>query len=114
MKDYTLEELQAILEKAKDCASKRALLYFNDALHGQDTGTCGYAWVRIFDIKGNSKMGRKLKQLGLDQDSSRAFVLWMPGRAPCQSMAPHEAGASAAAEILKDYGFTAYACSRVD
>lgn len=79
-----------------------------------DTGACGFAWVSFPGVKGNTRMGRQLKELGLHQDHTRTFILWNPSKMPVQSVAVLEAGAVAAAQYLNQQGIKAYAASRLD
>jgi hypothetical protein len=81
---------------------------------------CGFAWVTVYPKhKGNTREGRAerktLEQLGLRKDwTGRAYELWNPSGWPGQSMDVKEAGAHAAAAVLKRYGFSAYMGSRAD
>ena len=43
-----------------------------------------------------------------------AWQIWNPSGLHCQNVDAKEAGAYAAAEVFKKYGFTAYAGSRLD
>lgn len=98
-------------------AAARALAdkYFD----GQDGGACGFAWVSIYPKnRGNTKLGKAeravLKELGFKPGHDRGFQLWDPADWPGQSVDIKEAGAVAAANVLKKYGFSAYAASRLD
>ena len=74
---------------------------------------CGFAWVNI--RPGNSPLANQLKKLGLARKSYEGGVdVWNPGGSFTQSMDVKEAGAEAFAEVLKKYGFKAYARSRGD
>jgi hypothetical protein len=81
---------------------------------------CGFAWVTVYPKhKGNTREGRAerkvLEQLGLRKDwTGKAYELWNPSGWHGQSMDVKEAGARAAASVLKSYGFTAYMGSRAD
>ena len=82
-------------------------------------GACGFAWVNIYEhngtkLKGNTKMGRAMKAAGVRQDYTKSFQLWNPSGYPTQNIDTLEAGARAAAEVFRKYGFTAYAGSRLD
>jgi hypothetical protein len=110
---YTVEDLKRIVEEACDAAYKAADVYENDVMQG-GWGACGFAWVNILGIKGNTKIGRRMKQAGIEQDWTKAFSIWNPSKFPTQNVDTLEAGASAAAEVFKRYGFEAYAGSRLD
>ena len=79
-----------------------------------DRDACGFAWTNIYGVKGNTKLGKMLKAAGVRQDYTKAFQLWNPAKLPVQSVGILEAGAQAAAEVFRKYGFEAYAGSRLD
>jgi hypothetical protein len=110
---YTVEDLKRIVEEACDAAYKAADVYENDVMQG-GWGACGFAWVNIYGIKGNTKIGRRMKQAGIEQDWTKAFSIWNPSKYPTQNVDTLEAGAQAAAKVFEHYGFTAYAGSRLD
>jgi hypothetical protein len=110
---YTVENLKEIVALAKDAAYRAADAYENDVMQG-GWGACGFAWMNIYGIKGNTRIGRKLKQAGVEQSWDKSFQIWNPSGYPTQNVDTLEAGARAAAEVFKRYGFTAYAGSRLD
>jgi hypothetical protein len=110
---YTVEDIKRIVAEACDAAYKAADTYENDVMQG-GWGACGFAWVNIHGIKGNTRIGRRMKQAGIGQDWTKAFSIWNPSKYPTQNVDTLEAGARAAAEVFKRYGFTAYAGSRLD
>ena len=83
-------------------------------------GACGFAWVTIYpEHKGNTRAGKAervvLKSLGFDKDwTGKAYQMWNPSKYGTQNVSTLEAGASAAADLLKQHGFKAYANSRLD
>ena len=107
----TQEQVNAIVAEALQEASKAA----RDALakYG-DRDACGFAWTNIYKVKGNTKLGKMLKAAGVRQDYTKAFQLWNPSKMPVQSVGILEAGAQAAADVFRKYGFEAYAGSRLD
>lgn len=112
--EYTQEQLEDIIAEAKLAARQAADKYFQEKLGGVDRYACGFAWVNIYGIKGNTKLGRMLKKAGVRQDYTKAFSIWNPAEARCQNIDTLEEGARAAAEVLTRYGFRAYAGSRLD
>jgi hypothetical protein len=112
--NYTKEQVIAIVAEAKQAAREAADKYFQEKLNGQDQYSCGFAWVNIMGIKGNTKLGKVLKAAGIKQDYTKAFSIWNPSEHNCQNIDTKEAGAYAAAEVFEKYGFTAYAGSRLD
>jgi hypothetical protein len=111
---YTQEQINAIVAEAKQEARIAANRFFMDRLGGVDQYACGFAWVNIYGVKGNTKLGKMLKAAGVKQDYTKAFSIWNPADHNCQNVDTKEAGAYAAAKVLEKYGFTAYAGSRLD
>lgn len=113
--NYTVAELQNILTEAQTAAHAAADKFFKEQLGGVDRYACGFAWVDIYGIKGNTKLGRTMKAAGFRKDwTGKAWQIWNPARYGCQNVDTLETGARAAAEVFKKYGFTAYAGSRLD
>ncbi|MEK9696704.1 MAG: hypothetical protein VW270_13165 [Candidatus Poseidoniales archaeon] len=110
--DLSQAQVDAILDAARRAAEREVTTLSNK--EGGDYGACGFAWVNIHGVKGNSKLGRKLKAAGVTQDYTRAFTIWNPGGYGGQNVNIKEAGAEAYATVLESYGFRAYAGSRLD
>lgn len=111
MTQLTQEQVTAIVAEAMAEARKAAEAFL--AQHG-DRDCCGFAWTNIYGVKGNTRLGKMLKQAGVRQDYTKAFQLWNPAKMPTQSLNVLEAGAEAAADVFRRYGFEAYAGSRLD
>ena len=107
--EYTVEQVTAIVAEAK-AADK----FFKERLGGRDQYACGFAWVNIYEVKGNTKLGRAFKAAGVRKDYTGALQIWNPAGYGCQNVDTLEEGARAAAEVFKKYGFKAYAGSRLD
>lgn len=114
VKEFTQEQINNIVAEAKSEARKAAEQFFQTRLGGRDQYACGFAWTNIYGVKGNTKLGKQLKAAGVRQDYTRAFQLWNPAGMGVQNIDTLEAGAEAAAQVFKRYGFTAYAGSRLD
>ena len=117
--EYTVQDIKNIVAEACQAAQTEAELFFQTKLNGRDQFACGFAWVQIWNfngekIKGNTKMGRLLKQAGIRQNYLKAFEIWNPSGLPVQNIDCKEVGAEAAAKVLRKYGFEAYAGSRLD
>ena len=63
--EYTVTDLCNIRGKASIAAVKASREYFEKEMGGEDRWSCGFAWVNICDIKGNTKLGRKMNKLDL-------------------------------------------------
>jgi hypothetical protein len=112
--EYTVQEIKDIIVEAKTAANYEAKDYFEKVLKGEDNYPCGFAWVEIFGIKGNTKLGKKMKAAGLEKDYRGSYNIWNPSQVNFQNMDCKEAGAQAAVKLLEKYGFKAYAGSRMD
>jgi hypothetical protein len=102
------------VREARDAAYAASDEFFRVKLGGVDQYACGFAWINIFKVKGNTKLGRMLKAAGVRQDYTKTFQLWNPAGYPVQNIDTLEVGARAAAEVFRKYGFEAYAGSRLD
>ena len=112
--EYTVQQIKDIVAEATQAATEAATLFFQTRLGGRDQFACGFAWVNIYGVKGNTKLGRNMKAAGVRQDYTKAFQLWNPSGLPVQNVDCKEVGAEAAAKVLQKYGFEAYAGSRLD
>jgi hypothetical protein len=96
-------------EKARDEAIEAGAHWF----------PCGFAWVHVAD-KGNSKRMRLLKAAAaangerMDTDYPKGWMLFWGGTHGGQEMEVKAAACRAAANVLREYGFDAYAQSRMD
>ena len=109
--NYSIQELKDLMVTAKTAANDAATKHIEQ--HGEHA-YCGFAWVNIHGVKGNTKLGRAMKQAGYEQDYTRAFSIWNPSGLGTQCMSTKEAGAEAAARVFTAAGFRAYAGSRAD
>jgi hypothetical protein len=107
-------KIDTIVAEAKTAARIAAEQFFQEKLNGRDQFACGFAWVDIFGVKGNTKLGRALKEAGVRKSHTGAFQIWNPADMYVQNVDTLEAGAQAAADVFKKYGFSAYAGSRLD
>ena len=111
LNDYTVADLvmirEAALQHARDAGEAHLKQYGEHAY-------CGFAWVDIYGVKGNTKLGKRMKAAGFEKDYKGAYSIWNPSGLGTQCMSTKEAGAQAAAKVFKTAGFTAYAGSRAD
>jgi hypothetical protein len=111
---FDLEAVQDVLNEAgiqARSAAKQTL-----AAMGGDRGACGFAWVNVWGVRSNSKLGKALLAAGFRKDYTGSLQLWNPSKAGVQSLDILEAGAYAYAEVLKaKLGLErVYAGSRMD
>ena len=111
---HTKEQVISFVEGAKQEAYKAAMQFFYDKLGGKDQYACGFAWVTVYE-KGNTKLGRALKEAGFRPAYGGGMQLWNPSGLGVQNVDTLEAGAEAAAKFLEQMlGVKAYAGSRLD
>ena len=109
--DFSAAEIRVIIDEAMSEAQMAAQQYLQQ---NGESSCCGFAWVDIADVKGNTKLGRAMKAAGLKQDYKREFSIWNPSGLATQSIDVKEVGAQAAANVFRRYGFKANAGSRLD
>ena len=112
--EFTKEQVQSILVEAKHEAYLAADKFFKEKLGGKDQFSCGFAWVDIYGVKGNTRLGKALKAAGIRKSYTGSYQIWNPAGYACQNIDTLEAGAEAAAKVFEKYGFRAYAGSRLD
>ena len=84
------------------------------AKHG-DRDACGFAWVTVYDVRSNSKLGKALATYGFSKAYGGGLQLWNPSGNPTQCITAKEEGAEAYAKVLSSkLGLKAYAGSRMD
>ena len=111
LNDYTVEDLVTLKAAAAQHAEDASMAHL--AQYGEHA-YCGFAWVNIWGIKGNTKLGKRMKAAGFEKDYTGAYSIWNPSGLGTQCMSTKEAGARACAQVFKAAGFTAYAGSRAD
>lgn len=91
--------VQDACEEASLEARKAAKAFFDK--HG-DRDACGFAWVTVYDVRSNSRLGKTLATFGFRKAYGGGLQLWNPSQAGVQSISVLEAGADAYAKVLKD------------
>lgn len=114
----TVGSIQAAIEEARTMAHEAAQRKLGE-LGGDGRDACGFAQVNLYEhngkkLDGRSKMGKMLKAAGVRQGYDKVFYIYNPSGLTCQSISALEAGAQAAADSLRSFGFKAYASSRMD
>jgi hypothetical protein len=113
MLDFTTDQLSRIITEASTAATIAGKKKFEEM--GGDRFMCGFAWVDIYGIRANSKLGKQLQSLGIKKDSyKKCHSVWDPAGLNVQNIDIKEAGARAFAEVLQKHGFKAYDGSRLD
>jgi hypothetical protein len=114
MSTVTPEQIPNIVVEAKIAAHEAAEKFFRERLGGKDQYSCGFAWVTIYGVKGNTRLGKAFAAQGITKAYGGGLQMWNPSRFGCQNIDTLEAGADAAAKVFQKYGFRAYAGSRLD
>lgn len=107
----TVADVVAIRQEALDAAKSAALQHLDTV--GENM-YCGFAWVNIYGVKGNTKLGKTLKAAGIEQSYDKSYQIWNPSGVGTQCMLTKEVGAQAAADVFVKYGFRSYMGSRAD
>ena len=112
---FTETQVPKIVAEAREAAYQAAMKFFKEKLGGQDQFACGFAWVDIIGVRSNSKLGKAiLAEKCFRKSYTRSLQMWNPSSMMVQNVDTLEAGAEAAAEVFRKYGFEAYAGSRLD
>ena len=110
--DLKLDFVEQVLAKAL-VVSKLAAAAAYRKIGERDC--CGFAWVSVYDVRSNSKLGKLLAAHGFRKAYNGGLQLWDPSKYPTQSISVLEAGAYAYAEVLSnELGLKAYGGSRLD
>ena len=118
--NLTVDDITAIVAEAKAEAAVAAhtwLAKWKEGTGGNEYGEpmyCGFAWINIYGIKGNTKLGKRFKAAGVERSYDGSLQIYNPSGHRGQSMDVKEAGAEAAANVFTKYGFKCYAGSRAD
>jgi hypothetical protein len=96
---FNLEAVQDAVNEAGMAARTAAKEFLQK--HG-DRDACGFAWVDVYGVRSNSKLGKALIAAGFSKSYTGALQLWNPSKAYVQSISVLEAGADAYAKVLKD------------
>jgi hypothetical protein len=112
-KDFNLDLVQDACNEAAHQARTAAKAFLQ--AHG-DRDCCGFAWVNVWGVRSNSKLGKALQAAGFRKDYTGSLRLHNPSKAATQSLNVLEAGAEAYAQVLRDkLGLDkVYAGSRMD
>ena len=113
MVEFNAEKVQDALNEAGIQARSAAKAFLQQ--YG-DRDACGFAWVNVYGVRSNSKLGKALQAAGFRKDYTGSLQLWNPSKAAVQSISVLEAGAEAYAKVIQEkLGLEkVYAGSRMD
>ena len=101
MSNFETIKVQMVHVKALDAAQKAAKAFADKHMGGRDGGACGFAWVDVYGVRSNSKLGKALKEVGFSKSYTGSMQLWNKWWAG-QSIDAAEHGATAYAAVLKE------------
>jgi hypothetical protein len=107
-----INQVQIVLHQAQQAAQDAASKMYAQV---GERDACGFAWVTVYKVRSNSKLGKALVAVGFSKSYTGGLQLWNPSGHNTQSISVKEAGAYAYAKYLEtQLGLTAYAGSRMD
>lgn len=101
MSNFETIKVQMAHVKAMDAAQKAARAFSEKHFGGQDGGACGFAWVNVYNVRSNSKMGKALSEVGFRKAYGGGLQLWNQWWRG-QSVDAAEHGATAYATVMKE------------
>ena len=109
----TPDQVALIHQEATLAAIDAATIYFNDTLNGKDQFPCGFSWVKIYDVKLSTKLGKALDAIGTTSHC-KEIQLWNPSNLMIQNVNAKHEGSKAYAKVFQKYGFNAVAEQLLD
>jgi hypothetical protein len=106
--------VQAAHAKAITAAQSASQAFSDKHFNGRDGGACGFAWVNVYKVRSNSKLGKALSAVGFRKSYTGGLQLWNQWWSG-QSVDAAEHGATAYAQVLvQELNVEAYSGSRLD
>jgi len=69
-------QVQQAHDKAMSAARAAAKAFSDKHFGGSDGGACGFAWVNVYKVRSNSKLGKALTTVGFRKSSTGGLQLW--------------------------------------
>ena len=101
MADFNTIRVQMAHVRAMDAAQKAAQAFSNKHFNGGDGGACGFAWVNVYKVRSNSKLGKALAEVGFRKGYGGGLQLWNRWWNG-QSVDAAEHGETAYAAVMKE------------
>ena len=101
MANFETIRVQMAHVKAMDAAQAAARAFSEKYFNGGDGGACGFAWVNVYKVRSNSKLGKALQEVGFRKSYTGGLQLWNKWW-PGQSVDAAEHGATAYAAVMKE------------
>jgi hypothetical protein len=114
MADFDTLKVEMAHVRAMAEAQAAAQAFADKYMGGQDAGACGFAWVNVYKVRSNSKMGRALAAVGFRKSYEGGLQQWNKWWRG-QSVDAAEHGAVAYARVMnEELGLDFYSGSRLD
>jgi len=115
MNTATITDVQSAHTAAQQAANTAAQAFADQYFNGGDGGACGFAWIEVYGVRSNSKLGKALQAVGFSKSYTGGMRLhntWYRG----QSVDAADAGAQAYKDTFRALtGLDkVYAVSRLD
>ena len=81
-------QVNTIVNEAKQAAREAAEKYFQEKLGGVDQYSCGFAWVDIFGVKGNTRLGKAFKAAGIRKSYTGVTRFGIQQVLVCKTLTP--------------------------
>jgi hypothetical protein len=101
MSNFETIKVQMAHVNALDAAIKASQAFADKHMGGRDGGACGFAWVNVYDVRSNSKMGKALAEVGFRKAYGGGLQLWNKWWRG-QSVDAAEHGATAYAKVMQE------------
>lgn len=95
---FDLKAVQDACSEAAAAASAATNAHLQ--AHG-NRDACGFAWVTVYNVRSNSKLGKALAEVGFRKAYGGGLQLWNPSGNTTQAITAKEVGAEAYADVLK-------------
>ena len=114
MATFETIKVQMAHAKALHEAQSASKAFSDKYFGGRDGGPCGFAWVNVYKVRSNSKLGKALAEVGFRKSYEgglQQWNRWWQG----QSVDAAEHGAVAYAKVMQEeLGLDFYSGSRLD
>ena len=108
-----VDQIKPAIAAARQQASQATQAFLDQ--YG-DADCCGYAWVKVHDVKLSTKVGKAFAAAGFSKAYGGGIEFWNPSGSSTQSLTAKEKGADAFVKELRARfpGINAYSGSRMD
>ena len=105
----TPDQVALIHQEATLAAIDAATFYYKDTLDDKDQFPCGFSWVKIYNVKLSTRLGKALAAVGFTTSYRKGIQQWNPSGLMVQNVDTKHEGSKAYAKVFQKYGFDAVA-----